>query len=130
MPTFAYMTVAVGEYANPEFSFGDRIRKIRREVAHMTQAEMADELGVGMQAYSAWESGRTKPDDIVAVAKRIALRWRGITAGWVLGLDDGGPSPQHPYPGVETQPPSGTRRTGRNGIRIISAIQGGMATAS
>lgn len=113
----------MGEYTNPEFSFGDRIRKIRREVAHMTQAEMADELGVGMQAYSAWESGRTKPDDIVAVAKRIALRWRGITASWVLGLDDGGPAP-HPYPGVETQPPSGARRTERNGIRIISAIHG------
>lgn len=39
MPTFDYMTVAVGEYANPEFSFGDRIRKIRREVAHMTHWE-------------------------------------------------------------------------------------------
>lgn len=62
MPTFDHMTVAVGEYANPEFSFGDRIRKIRREVA---------------QAYSAWESGRTKPDDIVAVAKRIAIALAG-----------------------------------------------------
>ena len=129
MPTFDYMTVAMGEYANPEFSFGDRIRKIRREVAHMTQAEMADELGVGMQAYSAWESGRTKPDDIVAVAKRIALRWRGITAGWVLGLDDGGSGP-HPSPGVETQPPSRSRTSRTNGIRIISAIHGAMRTAS
>lgn len=93
MTTFAYMTVAHEGYANPEFGFSDRIRKIRREIAHMTQQQMADELGVTQKAYAAWESGRNKPDDIVAIAKRIAIRWRGVTAGWVLGVSEVPPSP-------------------------------------
>lgn len=109
-----------GGYANPEFTFGDRVRKIRREVAHMTQAQMAAELGVGAQAYAAWESGRTKPDDVVAVAKRIALRWRGVTAAWVLGVEDG-PMPPGPGGGVETQLPGGGFGSPTTGLGIISA---------
>ena len=56
------------------------------------QKKMAAELGASQRAYAAWETGRTKPDDIVAVAKRIALRW-GIPPTWTLGLDDSPPPP-------------------------------------
>ena len=69
------MTTAVKGYHIPTWDFSDRLRKIRREVAHLTQEQMAAELGASQRAYAAWETGRTKPDDIVAVAKRIALRW-------------------------------------------------------
>ena len=93
MHTFSYMTVVTGEYRNPHFDFSDRIRKVRRDIAHLTQKQMAEELGVNQKAYEAWEAGRNKPDDIVAIAKRIALRWRGISAAWVLGVDDGPPGP-------------------------------------
>jgi DNA-binding XRE family transcriptional regulator len=82
------MTTAVNGYRIPQWDFSDRLRKIRREVAHLTQEQMATELGASQRAYAAWETGRTKPDDIVAVAKRIALRW-GIPPTWTLGLDDG-----------------------------------------
>jgi DNA-binding XRE family transcriptional regulator len=105
MHIFAYMTVSTGSYHNPQFEFCDRIRKVRREVAHLTQKDMAAELGVNLKAYEAWESGRNRPDDIVAVAKRIALRWRGITAGWILGVDDTPPTTPdgegHPNPRTE-----------------------------
>lgn len=83
------MSTATESYANPDWDFSDRIRKVRRSVARMTQEEMAGELGVTQKAYAAWETGRNKPDDIVAVAKRIAFRWRGqVTASWVLGVED------------------------------------------
>lgn len=79
---------------NPEFDFSDRIRKVRRTVAQMTQAEMARELGVSQKAYEAWESGRNTPGNIVAVAKRIEVRWRGqVTAAWMLGIDAPRPGP-------------------------------------
>lgn len=88
------MTTAVSTSANPEFDFSDRLRKVRRTVAKMTQTEMAAELNVTRARYEAWESGRNTPEDIVAVAKRIEFRWRGqVTAAWMLGVDDTPPSP-------------------------------------
>ena len=77
----------MNEYSNPSWTFADRLRKIRRDVAGITQEEMAAELGVKQGAYASWEVGRSKPDDVVAVAKRIALRWR-IAPTWMLGLED------------------------------------------
>jgi DNA-binding XRE family transcriptional regulator len=101
------MTTAVNGYRIPQWDFSDRLRKIRREVAHLTQQQMATELGASQRAYAAWETGRTKPDDIVAVAKRIALRW-GIPPTWTLGLDDGpngGGAPAAPIPSDESPLP-------------------------
>ena len=104
MHTFDYMTVAMGGYRNPQFDFCDRIRKVRREVAHMTQKEMAHELQVGDKAYEAWEAGRNKPgsDDLISIAKLIAARWPGVTAAWVLGVED--PPPPPPPSGGEVIP--------------------------
>jgi DNA-binding XRE family transcriptional regulator len=62
---------------HPEFDFGDRIRKVRRSVAHLSQADMAASIGVSQKVYSSWETGRTRPSDIIAVAKRIESNWRG-----------------------------------------------------
>ena len=121
MATFHYMTVAVGEYENPRFEFSDRLRKVRRDVAQMTQEQMAAELGVTRKAYEAWESGRNIPGDIVAVAKRIAMRWRGVTAAWVLGVDDESPIPPGPSGGVETQLPDQQNGDPTTGLRIIRA---------
>lgn len=74
----------------PEWSFGDRLRKVRREVAQLDQNEFADTLGVGRQGYAAWESGRTSPRDIVALAKRVELA-TGVPAAWMLGIETSAP---------------------------------------
>lgn len=84
----------MGSHANPEWEFGDRIRKVRRTIAHLGQAEMADALGVSRQVYASWEAGRTKPGDIVAVSKQVERLWpRRVTAGWMLGVE----APPPPY---------------------------------
>ncbi|WP_080733926.1 helix-turn-helix domain-containing protein [Rhodococcoides fascians] len=96
MGSFLHMTISVDREAaeNPEFDFSDCLRKVRRSVAQMTQAEMAAELGVSRARYEAWESGRNTPDNIVAVAKRIEMRWRGrVTAAWMLGVNERSPRP-------------------------------------
>lgn len=83
-------------HANPSWTFADRLRKVRREVAHLTQEKMAMELTVGDKAYSAWESGKNNPSatDMVELAKRIAFRWRGeVTAAWMLGVADDDQTP-------------------------------------
>lgn len=43
----------------PQWTFADRMRKIRTDVLALHQHEMAKELGVTKAAYAAWESGRT-----------------------------------------------------------------------
>lgn len=77
----------------PEWSFADRLRKIRRE-AHFQQDDFAARLGVNENQYKAWESGRNNPRDIVSIAKRIELL-TGVPAQWTLGLADA-PAPSGP----------------------------------
>lgn len=97
------MSIATESYANPAWEFSDRIRKVRRDIAGMTQTEMAAELGVTQKAYAAWETGRNKPDDLVTIAKRVAFRWRGrVTAAWVLGVEERPSTP--PDGGGESRP--------------------------
>lgn len=75
----------------PEWTFGDRIRKIRRD-ARLSQGEFAELIGRGDKAVAAWESGKNEPGDIVAVARRIQVAL-GVRAEWTLGLIDGGHTP-------------------------------------
>lgn len=70
-----------------EWSFADRLRKVRREVAEATQEEFAAALDVPLKAYGAWEAGRNTPREIVAIAKRIELVI-GVPAAWMLGISD------------------------------------------
>jgi DNA-binding XRE family transcriptional regulator len=72
--------------AYPQFNFGDRIRKVRRDVARMSQNEMAAAIGVSQKVYSAWEAGRSRPTDIVAAAKKIE-EFTAVSAGWLLGVE-------------------------------------------
>lgn len=84
----------------PQWTFGDRIRKVRRD-AGLSQEAFANKIGRGDKAVAAWESGRNTPDDIVTVAQRIQLAL-GVPATWVLGLD--GQAPNGPDGGVSTEP--------------------------
>jgi DNA-binding XRE family transcriptional regulator len=73
----------------PEWTFGDRLRKIRRDVAYADQGTFAHSIGVTRQAYASWEAGRSQPRDLVALSKRIELL-TGVPAAWLLGLNDEG----------------------------------------
>lgn len=82
---------------NPQWDFGDRLRKVRRSIAGMNQREMAHALGITQKAYAAWESGLNRPKDIVAVAKQIEHIWPGqVMSAWLLGVDVDSPRPPTP----------------------------------
>lgn len=77
----------------PTFSFGERVRKVRRE-SGMTQAEFAEKLGVGRQAYAAWEVDKNQPPRMVEVAEKLE-DLTGVAREWFLGWADNG-SPTTP----------------------------------
>lgn len=68
----------------PQWSLSDRLRKIRRD-RHLTQEQIAHTLGVNPPTWSAWESGRTRPHDVVELASAIERAY-GVPAAWVLGV--------------------------------------------
>jgi len=43
------------------FTFGQRLKTLRKE-AQLTQSELAEQLGVSVQALSKWECDSTMPD--------------------------------------------------------------------
>lgn len=76
----------------PQWTWADRVRKVRRD-AGLSQAELADRLGVTRQAVGLWETGHYEPRDIVRLAQLIEREF-GVSAAWMLGLLDGpGPEP-------------------------------------
>ena len=68
----------------PEWNLADRLRKIRRD-RHMTQEQIATELGIKPVTWSSWEAGRTHPQDVLALAVAIERRF-GVPASWTLGI--------------------------------------------
>lgn len=96
MPTVTGMAqMTVGRRPAPRFGFGDRLRLVRRDLG-LTQAEMAIRVGVGLKAYSAWESGQSRPADLPATAEHLE-GITGIDRSWWLGWGEGSaPSPQPP----------------------------------
>ncbi len=83
----------------PEWSFGDRLRKVRRETG-MTQRGFAALLGVPEPRYAAWEADRATPSNVVAVAKTAQLA-TGVPASWLLGVDI---DPERPRQDSNLQP--------------------------
>jgi transcriptional regulator with XRE-family HTH domain len=70
------------------WDFGDRLRKIRRAVAGLSQPEFAAKLGVHLKSYSAYEAGTNLPSapKMLALARRIEIL-TGVPAAWTLGVD-------------------------------------------
>ena len=66
------MTTQIAEGVVPQWTFGDRIRKIRRHLG-MTQGEFAQSIDRGPKSIAAWELGTNTPPDAVAVAKSTHL---------------------------------------------------------
>jgi len=78
--------------ARPAWTFGDRLRKVRRE-SHLTQAAFAEMLGFTSKSVDAWEADRNLPRDLVKTATRIEDEF-GLVRGWMLGYADDGPAPK------------------------------------
>lgn len=95
------MSVDMDHYNVPQWTLGDRLRKARA-VSGKDQREFAELLGVKPGSLAGWETDRTRPRDLVAVAKRIEMALH-IPAAWVLGVDSGpfgGPGGSAPRPGL------------------------------
>lgn len=84
----------------PEWTFGDRLRKIRRE-SGLTQGQFAARIGYTAERYSHWEADRNKPDDIVEVARRIYKEFN-VPPSWTLdtGVTPGDDGERSPFPGI------------------------------
>lgn len=75
----------------PEWTFAERLRKVRRETLRINQEEMAERLNVKRSTYEAWETGRNRPD--VALLSEQLEQITGITRLWFIGWADNAPQP-------------------------------------
>jgi transcriptional regulator with XRE-family HTH domain len=78
--------------AIPAWTFGDRLRKARRQ-AGLEQAQLAKKLGVSTASVSGWEADTNKPRRLMAVAQQVA-EVTGVDQLWLLGLTDGNNDPR------------------------------------
>lgn len=74
----------VHEYNIPEWTFADRLRKVRKD-GKFTQDQMAEVMGVTSSAYGNYEAGTSKPRDIVDKAILVE-DWANLPRGWMLGF--------------------------------------------
>lgn len=89
MPYLGRMTTATRNDAGqvPQWSVQDRLRKAR-EHAGLTQLELAESIGVARNSVSNYESGATKPRQIVLNQWSLAT---GVPLSWLqLGDDNDG----------------------------------------
>ncbi|GAC1382244.1 MAG: hypothetical protein NVSMB48_12100 [Marmoricola sp.] len=97
------MTTQVAEGYKPEFTFADRLRRIRRD-QDLTQEQFAVVLDVGNKRYAAWESETNTPrfDVVVHLANRIGELYGMDVRDWLLGLS----APEQPPtpPGITKAP--------------------------
>ena len=101
------------EQLDLKWSFGDRIRKLRRATG-LNQTEFGDRIGQKPGTISAWESGRNdEPRGVVAISKRIELAY-GVSALWVLGMQES------PYPKGQGPDDGGAPRTGLEPVTLCS----------
>lgn len=90
------------QLVGPQWSWGDRLRKIRRDIAGMSQADMAVLVGVPTPTYGTWEADRATPQQMVMelVASKIAARFpESVSAAWLMGYGADGSAPNPPAGG-------------------------------
>ena len=119
---------AANSVVGPVWDWADRLRKIRRTVACVSQADMAALLGVKPATYSAWEGGRHEPPMRVAfdVARRLEQHFPGrITAAWVLGLDSEDSESRGLLPRMDSnhQPPDCRFHAGHSVARLNTVTE-------
>jgi transcriptional regulator with XRE-family HTH domain len=72
------------EAAVPEWTLGDRMKKAR-EHAGLSQAELADKIGVSMSSVSRYEIDKTLP------GRPVLLSWAlctGVDLDWLMGVGE------------------------------------------
>src|SRR5690349_9007322 len=89
----------------PQWSLSDRLRKIRRDRG-LTQEQIAQDLSINPPTWSAWESGRTRPHDVVGLAVAIENKY-GVPASWTLGVLTAPDQSMTNPVGIPAQRPSG-----------------------
>ena len=65
--------------------FADKLRELRR-ARNLTQAQLAEQLGVSTSAVGMYEQGRREPDSTMLLKICAVLN---TTTDYLLGLDDG-----------------------------------------
>lgn len=68
----------------PEWTLGDRLRRIRRD-AGLDQRAMASRLGVSNVRYANWESDYNRPRDLLDITARVEREFR-VPQWWLLGI--------------------------------------------
>ncbi len=66
------MTTDVASEFVPEWTDGDKLRKVRRHLK-LSQEEFAERLQVNASTYMAWESDRNRIKDLKTIARRIKV---------------------------------------------------------
>lgn len=100
-------------YADLAIGFGDRVRKLRRHLG-LSQVDFARSIDVPDRTVAAWELSANSPRNVVALARRIELRWR-VSTQWLLGLTE------NPDPGSDIAPTSRNARTDVSLLRLVAA---------
>jgi DNA-binding XRE family transcriptional regulator len=100
------MTTHTVEVIGPAWTWGDRVRKVRRETG-LSQGAFAVRIGATPSAVAAWEVSNHSPRDVVAWANEIGAAFPDVTSvAWMLGLGEGSPTP----------PPRSEPRSGGNPV--------------
>lgn len=73
------MSIQSNEWAIPAWTIGDRLRKAR-EVADLTQSELAERIGVSRRSITSYEAGGT-PKRPVLLSWSLAT---GVPVEWLL----------------------------------------------
>lgn len=71
----------------PMWTLGDRLRKARHHAELDTRA-MAEVCGVTQASISQWETGASKPRDLLAVTAAYSEA-TGVDQAWLLGVSSG-----------------------------------------
>ncbi|MBE7075097.1 MAG: helix-turn-helix transcriptional regulator [Clostridiales bacterium] len=64
--------------------FRERLKELRLE-KHLSQHQLAKQVGYGQASIAQWETGARTPSAAVIVA---LTKFYGCTAGYLLGLED------------------------------------------
>lgn len=83
------LTNSDSEHPELEWTLADRLRKARRN-AKMSQEQLCEAIGIDVEdvgRYSNWETGKSKPRDLVGTIRKIAEA-TGAPEDWLLGLVD------------------------------------------
>jgi transcriptional regulator with XRE-family HTH domain len=88
----------------PTIKFSTRLREVRLDYGRMTgqridQEQMAELLGVKVGTYKGWETGNSKPADLIAMAQLIG-RVTGVDPAWLLDVAEDDRRGPNPTPGL------------------------------